>query len=96
MLASDLNVVKDVEFATNQQVIVPRTQDEVAEALVAIHDECVESKFTGKVIVNYSEGGVPNILTEHVKHGLEGLFDDEDEEDADEGEQIKPLDSLSE
>jgi len=81
MLASELNVVKDEEFATNRKVIVPENQDQVAEALVAIHDECVAGKFTGKITVNYSQGGVPNILTEHIHNGLEGLFDDEDDED---------------
>jgi len=81
MLASELNVVRDEEFATNRKVIVPENQDQVAEALVAIHDECVAGKFTGKVTVNYQTGGVPNILTEHVKNDLEGLFDDDDEED---------------
>ncbi len=81
MLASELNVVRDEEFATNRKVIVPENQDQVAEALVAIHDECVAGKFTGKVTVNYQTGGVPNILTEHIHNGLEGLFDDEDDED---------------
>jgi hypothetical protein len=81
MLASELNVVRDEEFATNRKVIVPLDQDQVAEALVAIHDECVGGKFTGKVVVNYNEGGVPNILTEHVRGGLEGLFDSDEDED---------------
>jgi hypothetical protein len=79
MLASELNVVKDEEFATNRVVIVPKDQEQVAEALVAIHEECVAGKFTGNVTVNYNQGGVPNIVTEHIKSGLEGLFDDDEE-----------------
>jgi len=88
MLASELNVVRDEEFATNRKVIVPENQDQVPEALVAIHDECAAGKFTGKICVNYNEGGVTNITTEHVKGGLEGLFDDDDsdEENGDEDE----------
>ena len=87
MLASELNVVRDEEFATNQKMIVVKDQDQVSEALVAIHEECVAGGFTGRVVINYSQGGVPNILAEHVKHGLEGLFDDDSEDDSDESEE---------
>jgi hypothetical protein len=96
MLASELNVVQDEEFATNRKVIVPENQDQVAESLVAIHDECVAGKFTGKVTVNYSQGGVPNILTEHVQSDLEGLFDDDEDEADDESEEDEEGDASAE
>jgi hypothetical protein len=75
-------VIKDEESATNTKVVVPRDQAAIPGLLAAIHEGCVEGKFTGVVRVNYSQGGVPNIVTEHVIKGLEGIFGDiEDEED---------------
>lgn len=77
-------VVKDEELATNRKVVVPKSKQTVAALLVAIHEGCVEGKFSGVVRVNYNDGGVPNIVTEHVVDDLEGLFGDDD----DDGEEV--------
>jgi hypothetical protein len=75
-------VIKDEEYATNTKVVIPSSKESVAGLLAAIHEGCVEGNFTGCVRVNYSQGGVPNIVTEHVIKNLEGIFGDiEDEED---------------
>lgn len=74
-------VIKDEESATNTKVVVPASSGAVPGLLTAIHEGCVEGKFTGCVRVNYSQGGVPNIVTEHVIRNLEGIFGDVDDPD---------------
>ena len=74
-------VIKDEESATNTKVVVPSSAETVPGLLAAIHEGCVEGKFTGTVRVNYNQGGVPNIVTEHVIKGLEGIFGDGDDEE---------------
>lgn len=80
VLASELNVVKDEEFATNRQVIVPVSQQTVLDEIAAIHAEISANKFTGTVTVNYNQGGVTNMTTTHI-HFAEGLFGEDEEED---------------
>lgn len=78
MLASELNVVRDEEFATHRQVIILTAGTNLMEALSAINTECSVGKFTGSVTLNYNEGGVTNITTHHVKRDLIGLFDEDE------------------
>ena len=72
-------IIKDEERGVNTRVIIPATKESVVPLLAAIHDGCVEGKFTGNVKINYSQGGVPNIVTEHFTKELEGLFGDVDD-----------------
>jgi hypothetical protein len=75
-------VIVDEEFATNRMVIKPESQDVVGELLGVIHEGFAESKSMAKIEATHMQGGVPNIVTEHVIKGLEGIFGDiEDEED---------------
>jgi len=72
-------VVSEEESATHRKVInVPRAS--VEEVLVQMYEDCSEASFTGKWTVNFVQGGIANIVTEHVKSGLEGLFDGDEEE----------------
>jgi hypothetical protein len=87
MDASELNVVRDEEIAINRKIIVVENQMQVSDALGAIHEECSRAKFTGSVKINYSQGGVANIETNHERRGLSGLFDEEDDESEEENEQ---------
>lgn len=76
-------VVSEDESATHKKVINPPS-DQVAEVLVQMYEDCAEAKFTGKWTVNFQQGGIANIVTEHTISGLEGLFDaDEDEGEED-------------
>jgi len=80
-------VISDEESATNTKVVQPANKEAIPGLLAAIHEGCVEGKFTGTVTVNYNQGGATNIVTEHVIKNLEGIFgDDEDEEIEDEDE----------
>ncbi len=86
MIDVEQYVVKEDESATHRKVIIP-PNDQIAELLVQMYEDCAEAKFTGKWTVNFQTGGVPNIITEHTISGLEGLFDDdEDEGDEDEND----------
>ena len=75
-------VVKEDESATHRKVINP-PNDQVAEVLVQMYEDCAAAGFTGKWTVNFAQGGVPNIVTEHTIGNLEGLFDDEEEDEND-------------
>ena len=74
-------VIKDEESATNTKVVIAASAETVPGLLAAIHEGCVEGKFTGCVRVNYNQGGVANIVTEHVIKNLEGIFGDIDDEE---------------
>ena len=60
----------------------PANKEAIPGLLAAIHDGCVEGKFTGTVTVNYNQGGATNIVTAHVIKNLEGIFGDDDEDDS--------------
>jgi len=74
-------VISDEESATNTKVVQPANKEAIPGLLAAIHEGCVEGKFTGTVTVNYNQGGTTNIVTAHVIKNLEGIFGDDDEDE---------------
>lgn len=67
----EIAVTKSEQFATFRQVVTPKKL-EIPGTLLTLHDILSKQKFGGKMIVNYQQGGVTNIITEQVAEVKEG------------------------
>lgn len=68
----EINVTKEEQFATHRQIITPEGKETIVPILTTLHDVLTLGKFRGKMIVNYNQGGVTNIMTEHVANVRKG------------------------
>lgn len=62
-----INVRKRERVATLRQVITPESQDEVSAILAGIIDSYRTAKITGKLQVNFNQGGVRDFVTEELE-----------------------------
>ena len=62
----EVEVLKEEQFTTYRQVIACNDQEDVPRILTEMHSTIVAGKFTGKLIMNCSQGSVNNITTEEV------------------------------
>lgn len=69
---ANINVVRKKLTANYEQVVTIGRQTNVPETLAALNKMLTEDGFTGRMVVNYNQGGVTNIVTEQVAHIREG------------------------
>lgn len=56
-------VTSEHQEAHYQQTIVLKDKERIPEVLIGIHQRCSDGKFTGRVMLNYNQGGMSNITT---------------------------------
>jgi hypothetical protein len=77
MQEEEIPVTKEEQFVTYRQVVTPEMRETIPEILTSLHSIFAADRMTGKITVNYMQGGVPNILTEQIARIRPGSEADE-------------------